>query len=835
MMHFLMAKSLNIRLNFLGSLISFLMSVPQGNLNLSKGEAIKIIIRIRYSKKPQRFEIINNLINSIKKDYPIPFELKKKLKKDIPSLVLLNYFLDQKYYYNTKNESVISKVSFLNSMVSKIQTVCHRAKNAKAFWEFVKNVIRYFNNPSQYQLLHNFFSSITRSADEMKFLLSFTDQNILYSPEYIQEYSEPSESRDDYITFLHLMGIDTTPIDNRYQYKKPKVTKPLKSYFTIREDFDELSDLPVISHSYHDESFLMESSKSSNSTAFIDLIINRRYSNTPKEPISTATPNSSQTTKRSSSVENLDDVNKKENEELNSKISYDRNNYLFYSSKATELLHDQEYKMELLELSFFDLRNHFCFSNEVMTKIVSEIDFKPYLRAKPRIRLRNNKGNSKFLLPILGNVPNTNPSIDNNNNNNSSSFHNNNSINGFHNSNSNFINNKNTNDNNKDILYNNINNADNNDFSEGTVNDDIDADSLKNKDEDDSKSSTIKTRDDDIFNDDDSEDCSNKLRKPLQPFFMQDHWRVYRMLGIVYGKKQSPPAERIFRSTYNNGQRKGPTDPIVNVDISNKVEKIMRHIFIQMVKMKSSWYRSQCKAFCDYCFAQPRNFPHPEYCELSIPYIENLNCKTAVDTANFLSKFTNVITSTYYNYDNRVLNGESPNKILMDKYSIELLTIFSEYYKAFICYHFYQNFTRPPFLLLDAATKWKDLYFCEMKETIGRANIEENDELTKMFYNEEIKNIIKYAGTILVKKECRLQSAAPALVVATFVKECDGCGDNLEDCVTVKVVPANRKNMVGIKMNIFEPKSEKNNLESPKKQSKSRKPKKANEYREKKK
>lgn len=742
---------------------------PPENLRLSKGEAIKILIRIRYAKKPQRFEKIIKLINTLDNRNPIPQTLKKKLKKDIPCLILLNHFINPKFYYNTTNELINSKVSFLTTMVSRIQAVCHRSPNTDIFWLFVKNIICYFKDPSQYQLLHKFFTTITKSNDEMKFLLSFTNEDILFTPiEYAQtDFPVPNESRDDYIHFLQLIGIDTTPIDTRFVYKKPIVTKSLKSYFNIREDFADLTALPAVSYSYRDKSFLMEDEKVSNSTPFIDMIANRRYINISTDPITTVSTSQSQNIPDSDDENENDSSSQNQNKgsenPSNSKLNYDLE-LADYSFRTSDIIHQQEYRMGLLEMSFFELKKHFNISNEAVKNILFKTDFvinfesfknmtKIKGKGQKQIRFENQKKNESQVTKIFQPVTNDDDSISK--------------------------------------------------FKSFSADSDI-----KNKTD---------------IDDEKKEHCQiNETRnKSLKPFLMRDHWRVYRVLYILYGKEYCLRVERIFRMTYNNNSN----NRYANCDIPEKVEKIMKHIFIALIKMKINWYHSQYQAFLDYSFAKPRFIPHPEYCELSIMDIENYNWKSAPEIAHFLSKIIKIIMELYTSMEDQFLlhdtelTSENSNQILMDKYSIDLLTLFSQYYKYFICYYFYPNYILPPLHLLNAAVRWKYIYFSEMKDIMGRSGIEENDDLAKIFYNEPIRRMLSEEGSYIVKRDYKKDTVTPELVVVSFSRENNGCGDSSGDSISIKVSPLNMNNVNGITKKIFWPKSSQNN--SPKSHKKS--------------
>lgn len=636
----------------------------QENLRLSKGEAIKILIRIRYAKKPQRFEKIIKFINSLDNRNPIPPILKKKLRKDIPCLVLLNYFINPKFHFNTTDELINSQVSFLTTMISRIQVVCHRSPTTDIFWLFVKNIICYFRDPSQYQLLHKFFSTITKSQDEMKFLLSFTDENILFKPiEYYQpELPAPAESRDDYINFLQLIGIDTTPIDSRFEYKKPKVTKSLETYFNSCDDFADLTTLKIVSHSYRDKSFLIENDKSSNSTPLIDFVANHRYINLLIDPIKEKKPNCD------SAIANI-----------------------FYATSGD--LQELEYKISLLEQSFFELKKHFNISNE-------SFEF-----------LKIEKNESKT---------------------------------------------------------------------------------------------------------DEDEHLSVVKNKSIKPFFMQDHWRIDRIIKILYGKKIFPQIKRIFELTDNSGDGQH-----IIYNISDKVEKIMNHIFSKMINMRMDWYHFQSSVFLDFSFATPRLFPHPEYCELSVMDLESNKWRNASllnEAVNFLSKISKIIMNSYINQQDQ---STKPVKILMDRYSIDMLTLFSQYYKYFIYYYFYPNYIVPPLSLLDAAVKWKYVYFSEMKDIIGRSDIEENEEEIKRFNDQSI--LVKHLTDVVNFGQVDFdhETNSSNLVVAFFLRKNNGCGDCTGDSIAVEIVPADVNDEHEIKKKIFLPKGLK--INSPKAHKKSTK------------
>ncbi|OHT00486.1 hypothetical protein TRFO_32798 [Tritrichomonas foetus] len=335
---------------------------------LTDEEAYRILLKLHYVKKPNKLQKVLQRINTIDYNFPLPYPVKKVFKKDPACLLLLNKFISPKYHYHTTDKKIISKEIFFKSTVDKLNVVYNRSPTPKIFDSFICHLIRFFEDSSNYSKLHHFITLITKSQEEVKFLLSFTDKNILYDPYEQSKYDFPeySETRDDYLTFMHLIGIDTSAIDDRYTYKQPKEEKSLEPFFKIKEDFMDLNTLPTISKSYKDPSFYMTIDQISGSTPFYDCIINHRYFSTIAENIVASEK---------------------------AKINYDAQSTLPCASKGTEKLHDREYNIEMFQTAYFHLKqNKFSWRvQRVMEILYDQI----YEKA---IKRRINKGNANGLL-----------------------------------------------------------------------------------------------------------------------------------------------------------------------------------------------------------------------------------------------------------------------------------------------------------------------------------------------------------------------------------------------------------------------------------------------------
>ena len=135
---------------------------------------------IRYSKKPNKLAKILNLMKLINYSCPLPKELKQKFKKDIPSLILMNYFVNPSFHYHTNNKDINMIANFLDSMIDKIKTVYQKFSSELQFNNFITNIINYFREPNQYQKLHDYLASISDTPQDLKLFLLFSNDKILY-------------------------------------------------------------------------------------------------------------------------------------------------------------------------------------------------------------------------------------------------------------------------------------------------------------------------------------------------------------------------------------------------------------------------------------------------------------------------------------------------------------------------------------------------------------------------------------------------------------------------------------------------------------------------------
>lgn len=682
------------------------MNESKQSLTLPDQKAINNILMIRYSKKPNKFAKILNLMKLINYSCPLPKELKQKFKKDIPSLILMNYFVNPSFHYHTNNNDINMIANFLDSLIDKIKTVYQKFPSELQFNNFITNIINYFREPNQYQNLHDYLASISDSPQDLKLLLSFSNDKILYVPmEYpLNESISPIEYQNDYMTFLALIGCGLT----HPRSSSTSVNKFSKSSPRFYDNLDDYSAMPKVSYSYRDPIYFQPPPIISNSTPLLDLVVNHRFISVSSSPAASTASNG-----------NKAEVSKRH---YNDDQPFNEVNDLSLPNamEGSESLHNQEYKMKLVEEAFLDLKHYYNVPDSTIQTIQSKIAviddsddyytpiYKPQVKNKTRSKTRK---------------------------------------------------------------YENLSDEAGNKISQvismlDQIISSVVATEIKKHS--DNRKNTIEKSFVEF-------DPNLRLSNVKGPFVLKDHWRVERVLSMLYEKSTLSMVLKMFQQTSNHE---------IDKNLSDNILYIMRHMFSTYVKMKVNWYKSQAVSFLSYSRSMLRIFPSPDYCNLALAHLRHSQIKDSVSKFEILEQFCEIIRNASSDID-------TATSYILDEPSINLLTVFCQYYKWFLFHHFYDNYMKSANSFFDSSIKWKKLLAAEMKIFMNNYGIDETENQTKVFIKDKEKRCLSEQVTFLIKGKYLENTASYPLVRATFLKSFQLNGF-IQEHVTVQIEPINQ-------------------------------------------
>ena len=104
----------------------------------------------------------------------------KILKDDAPCIDLLGVLINPCFRVPINNEKAKIRSKYLISLIEKLKIVFKRSPSKSIFDNFINKIMGFFKNKNTYHDFHKFVILITRNNEEVKFLLSFLNSNILY-------------------------------------------------------------------------------------------------------------------------------------------------------------------------------------------------------------------------------------------------------------------------------------------------------------------------------------------------------------------------------------------------------------------------------------------------------------------------------------------------------------------------------------------------------------------------------------------------------------------------------------------------------------------------------